>query len=291
MGKVDRERPVLRLFPGPAAEMPLRGLYLEPPWRPQGSPERPFVYADFIASLDGRIALPDPKTGTHMPPPAITNARDWRLFQELAAAADVLVTSGRYIRDLAAGSAQDQLPVSDKPEFADLHHWRRAQGMTPQPAVAIVTRRLDLPIPDALLDSGRPVYVVTGAIEDAGQAERLAERGVRVLACGSDAGIDGRALVAALAGAGFGTIDMVAGSVMLDMLLAVRCLDRLYLSRALRILGGQSFDTLIRGVPLDPPARFDLRAIYWDAAASGGSDQLFCVLDVQSEDRAVACVD
>src|SRR5699024_875342 len=78
------EEHVLRLFPGPAGPAPLHGLYLDERLRPPGMPGRPFVYASFIASLDGRISLPDPDTDIHKPPPAITNPRDWRLLQELA---------------------------------------------------------------------------------------------------------------------------------------------------------------------------------------------------------------
>lgn len=272
-------KPVLRLFPGPAAAASLRGLYLGDSLRPSGTPAQPFVYASFIASLDGRIALVDPETHAFKVPRAIANPRDWRLFQELAASADVLVTSGRYIRDLADGVAQDDLPVSGKPEFADLHAWRRARGLAPQPAVAIVTNHLDLPIPEALLQSGRKIYIAAGATADRPLVETWTARGVRVLKAGSGARVEGRALVAALAQEGFGSIDMVGGSMLLDMLLVDRVLDRLYLTQACRILGGQPFDTLMKGPLLDPPGAFELRALCYDAAEGDAVEQLFMVLD------------
>lgn len=273
--------PVTRLYPGPTIQVPLEGLYLGDGIRPAGTPDRPCVYADFVASVDGRISLPDPDSGIHVPPPGITNPRDWRLFQELAACADVLVTSGRYLRDLAAGVAQAGLPVSDRPEFADLHEWRRNHGSSAQPAVAIVTCRLDLPIPETLLRSGRPVYVVTGRATDRSQVRRLERLRVRVLECGrgSAENVDGGALVEALAREGFGNIDMTAGARLLHTLLAAGALDRLYLTQAYRALGGESFDTMVTGAQLDPPATLELRSAHYDGA--GPIPQLFVALDVR----------
>lgn len=273
------EEQVLRLFPGQTGPIPLRGLYLDESLRPAGTPARPFVYASFIASLDGRISLPDPETKVRKVPRAIANPRDWRLVQELAAAADVLVTSGRYIRDLAAGVAQDNLPVSDKPEFADLHEWRRARSLTPQPAVAIVTGSLDLPIPEALLYSGRRIYIATGAAADTSRTGALTARGVHVLQVGTGSRAEGRALITALAKEGFGNIFMTAGSVLLNALLTAGVLNCLYLTQACRILGGRAFETLHTGEELNPPADFKLRTLYHDAGEDGAMQQLFSVFD------------
>ena len=278
----SNQEPVLRLFPGPHGPAPLRGLYFDELLRPAGTPARPCVYASFIASLDGRISLPDPKTKTHKVPRAIANPRDWRLVQELAASADVLVTTGRYIRDLAAGVAQDNLPVSDKPEFADLLEWRRARGLVPQPAVAIVTGSLDVPIPEALLHSGRRIYIATGAATDISRIGALTAQGVRVLKAGTGFQVEGRALVAALAKEGFGNIFMTAGSVLLNTLLVAGVLNRLYLTQACRILGGRSFETLHTGEELAPPADFKLHSLYYDAGESGGIEQLFSVFDYRA---------
>lgn len=272
---------VTRLFPGPATAVPLKGLYLDDRFRPAGTPARPCVYATFITSVDGRISLPDAGTGIRRPPPAITNPRDWRLVQELAASADVLVTSGRYVRDLAAGVAQDSLPLSDKPEFIDLHQWRRSHALSVQPAVAIVTYSLDLPVPETLAGSGRTIYVITGKATDRSQAHRLEARGFRILECGrgSTTTVDGSALVEALTREGFANIDMTAGAVLLHMLLASDTFDRMYLTQAFRVVGGESFDTMVTGAQLDSPLSFQLRAAHYDAA--DGIAQMFLILDVR----------
>lgn len=270
---------VMQLFPRPGGPVALRGLYLEEFFRPRGTPDKPFVYANFITSLDGRISLPDPQTKTLKVPQEIANPRDWRLFQELTASADVLVTTGRYIRDLASGTAQNRLPVSSNPKFADLLEWRRANNLTPQPAVAIVSNTLNLPIPDALLKSDRSIYVITGAATDASHIEALLSQGVHLLRAGKGNRVEGLALIEELSNEGFGNIDMIAGSVLLRTLLADGALDRLYLTQACRLLGGSSFDTLLKGQQLAPPGDFKLRSLFYDAGGDNNIEQLFTSFD------------
>ncbi len=279
MDPKNNQEQLLRLFPAPVEQIPLQGLYLNEPLRPSGTPTQPFVYASFISSLDGRISLPDPETKTRKVPRAIANPRDWRLFQELAASADIVVTSGRYIRDLAAGVAQDSLPVSEKPEFADLLEWRHANGVAPQPAVAIVTDTLNLSIPETLLHSERSIYVATGAAADTSKIEAFISKGVHVLKAGSGDRVEGLALIEALAKEGFGNIFMTAGGELLNTLLTDNAFDRLYLTQACRILGGVSYDTLLKGQALNPPADFNLRSLCYDAGNDSNVEQLFAVLN------------
>jgi hypothetical protein len=68
---------ILQLYPLPGGEVQLKGLYLGHALRTvvqdRGSP---FVYANLIASLDGRIALPSPEGPGLATPNAIANPRD-----------------------------------------------------------------------------------------------------------------------------------------------------------------------------------------------------------------------
>ena len=113
--------PVMRLWPGPVASLPLHGLYLQEDLHARAASRgRPLVYSNFISSLDGRIALEVPGKKTHTVPDGITNPRDWRLYQELSGQADILVTSGRFFRQSRAGEAQDLLPVGGQAEFDDI---------------------------------------------------------------------------------------------------------------------------------------------------------------------------
>lgn len=202
-------------------------------------------------------------------------------MQELAASADVVMTSGRYIRDLASGNAQAPLPVSEKQEFADLLEWRHAHNLTQQPAVTIVTDTLDLPIPEDLLNSDRPIYVATGDNVSQSQVEKLKRKEIRVLKTGSGSRVKGSKLIDALAKEGFGNIFMIAGGELLNTLLTDHAFDRLYLTQACRILGGRSFDTLLNGQQLIPPSTFKLRSLYYDAGNTSTVNQLFATFDYQ----------
>jgi riboflavin biosynthesis pyrimidine reductase len=275
-------RNVLRIFPGPPEQVPLHGLYLSERLRPAGREARAFVYANFIASLDGRISLPDPQTTRRGVPGAIANARDWRLFQELAACADALITTGRYVRDLRDGVSARSFPVSGNPEYADLFRWRRTHGFSPQPSIVIVTASLELPPLGALVESRRPVLVATGGAADRRKIMRLEAEGVRVLRAGEGKRVEGGRLVEALANEGFRNIAMIGGGEVLHALIVDGALDRLYLTLACRMLGGLSFDTLLTGPVLDLAARFELSALHYDAAAEGarsGVEQLFAIFD------------
>lgn len=279
-------QPLTCLFPSRKDDVPLQGLYLQHALHRSELQQRPLVYSNFIASLDGRIAIAHPETGKEGVPEAITNPRDWRLYQELAAQADILVTSARYMRDLCAGEAQDILPLSDDPAYADLHTWRREQGMSPQPAVVILSASLDLPIDILCEQLKRPVYVATGAQADRERVEKIHACGARVLFAGEGREVEGQRLIEALAAEGFGSIYSVAGTGVLETLVRAGMLNRLYLTQVHRLLGGEPYHTLLEGDLLDPPADFSLQALYYDQGNDNSCSQFFSVYDAVREDES-----
>lgn len=266
------ENIVTQLFPE-QFERPLHGLYLAHGLRKlaQG---RPFVYANFVASLDGRIAIPDTAKGGLKVPPQIANDRDWRLFQELAIQADLIITTGRYLRDYAAGKAQEILRVYDDPRFADLRAWRETQGLSPQPDLAVVSSSLDFPVPDALHHAGRRVIVVTDARADAGRVRILEAQIGQVVVAGGDR-VEGLQFVARMAEAGYRVIYSAAGPKIAHMLLAGGVLDRLYLTQVSRVLGGGPFSTIVEGALFAPAIDLPLRHLYFDARGASNTGQLF----------------
>ncbi len=265
---------LLRLYPGPPTSVALAGAYLAHGLH-RADAAKPVVYSNFITSLDGRIALVEPGTRRHRVPAAIANPRDWRLFQELAAQAHVLITSARYLRDLAQGQAQDHLPVSTQAPYADLLDWRKAQGLAPQPAVAVVSASLDLPVPAGLDLHQRACYVVTGEGADPERVDALERLGLRVLFAGNGRRVEGRRLVDALVKQGYYSLCAVAGPQLLYTLVSAGALDRLYLTQAHRLLGGSEYDSILEGPTLDPSADLRLTSLYYDAHAPGGTGQLF----------------
>jgi riboflavin biosynthesis pyrimidine reductase len=273
--------PVIQLFPPTGAQLPLKGLYLAHALHQKGSQQAPWVYTNFVTSLDGRIALKDPKAGGYQVPKAIANPRDWRLFQELAAQADVLITGGRYVRDLARGQTQSTLRVGEAPGEEDLRAWRIEQGLPAQPALAVVSASLDLPL-QALGRQDRDIYVITGEAAHEGRIKQLEREGATVIPAGDGPRVDGAKMVQALARLGFKTIYSTAGPQVLHTLLAAGVLARLYLTLTHQMLGGEDFATLLAGPLLTSPTRFELTSLYYDAAAPQGAGQCFAMF----EDRA-----
>lgn len=263
------------LYPRPPRQVPLEGLYLAAPLRPPGHGGL-FCYTNFITSLDGRIALAD-RGGAPRVPETTANARDWRLFQELAARADVLITSGAYLRQYAAGTAQSPLPVSLKPAFDALRRWRREQGLPAQPDVAVVSAGLEFLVPAGFAAQGRRVLVFTPQDAPRDRAAALQAQGAEVLPCGTRE-VDGGQLARQLAARGYGNAYSVAGPLTTRTLLAAGALDSLFLTLAPRLLGGTGYSTLLEGPALDPPARCTLRWLYHDGPGGG---QLFARYDVQ----------
>jgi riboflavin biosynthesis pyrimidine reductase len=266
---------IWQLYPLPAQEVTLEGLYLRHDLRRRGEElARPFVYTNYVISIDGRIAIQRPEGKGMMVPKDTSNDRDWRLFQELAVQADVIISSGRYLRDHAEGRAQEILRVYDEPRFADLGRWRAERGLPDYPDLAIVSGSLDFPIPPFLTQSGRSVIVITHGAADETRRAKLEEQGAQVVSAGEN-DVDGRATIAALGEQGYRTIYMATGPKVHHLLLADNVLDRLYLTTAHRLLGGQPFSSLVEGELLQPAVGMRLHAHYYDPHALDGLGQQF----------------
>jgi riboflavin biosynthesis pyrimidine reductase len=279
MSHHDLQASVTRLHPLPVMNLPLRRLYLGPKMRTGDDAERPFVYSNFITSLDGRIAIAKGDRSTHQVPPAITNPRDWRLYQELAGHADILITSGRYFRQSEVGEAQDKLPVSDHPDYADIREWRRRQGLAEQPDIAILSRSLAIP-PDSLTAyRNRRVIVITGRRSDADAMARLRDHGVEVITAGENRTVNGAELVKRLAERRYASLYAIAGPDVLHTLLRARVLDRLYLTTTHQLLAGDHFDSLTRGDSFDPALGMRLASLYFDRHAPPGASQWFSAFE------------
>jgi riboflavin biosynthesis pyrimidine reductase len=265
---------MLRLYPLPNRERPLKGLYLDHNLRQYGEgAQEAFVYGNFITSLDGRIAIPHPTRPGLVVPKNTANDRDWRLFQELAAQADIIISSGRYLRDWADGRAQEILRVDD-PEFADLKEWRLERRLSPQPDIAVISSSLRFPIPDVLKAGGRKVVVFTTANPDPERVAEIEANAGRVIVAGQDS-VDGAQIVARMTELGHKTVYSAAGPKILHLLIAGRVLNRLYLTYANRLLGGDPFATIVDGALFDPAVDATLHSIDLDSQGVGSLGQLF----------------
>jgi riboflavin biosynthesis pyrimidine reductase len=269
---------IIQLYPLPGKERPLIGTYLDQELRKYSQTNgKAFVYANFVTSLDGRISIPHPTRSGQMVPSNVANARDWRLYQELAAQADLIISSGRYLRDWADGRAQEILRVDD-PEFADLKAWRLSQGLSPQPDMAIISGSLSFPMPEVLTAGGRKVLVFTTANPDPKRVKEIEAKAAQVIVAGENS-VEGGQLVQRMSEQGYQTIYSAAGPKVLHLLLVDDVLDRLYLTNANRLLGGQPFSSIVEGELLAPTVDMTLNTIYLDSNGLDGIGQLFVSYD------------
>jgi Pyrimidine reductase, riboflavin biosynthesis len=235
------------------------------------------VYTNFISSLDGRIALINPHSRIKEVPEPIKNPRDWRLYQELGAQADILITSGKYVRAIAQGRVQECVRIGGDPENADLLAWRQAQGLSAHPAVAVISATLNIPLPASLLALEQPVYVIVGEQhrQDRGNIARLEKQGIQVIFAGQGDTVEGKRLVHALGERGFKSLYSIAGPQILHMLLQDRVLQRLYITLTHQILGSTNFSSLVRGPVLQPSLKLTLVSLYYDASIPHEAGQFF----------------
>jgi riboflavin biosynthesis pyrimidine reductase len=271
------EGSIQQLYPQREDALELKGTYLKHDLRSLAV-GGVFFYANFITSLDGRIAVAQNGGGLGVPEQT-SNARDWRLFQELAVQSDLVISSGRYLRDYACGEAQEILQIYDDPGLADLEGWRRSRDLKAYPDLAIVSRSLKFDLPQELLEGGRSFVVVTTESSDPQRKRELRSRAIEVLECGVDE-VEGARMAAALEALGYRLIYSAAGPRIAHMLLAGGVLNRLYLTFALRLLGGAEFASIIEGGLFEPPIDLRLLSLYYDRHAPGPAGQLFAAFDV-----------
>jgi riboflavin biosynthesis pyrimidine reductase len=265
---------VFRLYPPPYEEVPLAGLYLQ--WRLHrlGTPEAPFVYANFLSSLDGRIALEDARGRTYLPR-TLTTPDDFRLFLELQCQTDCLITHGGYLRSLAEGRLGNILQIGAHPAGRDLVRWRLEQGLSAQPAVVIASATLDFPMPDSIRAHGQACHIATVAGADPARAEYWRGQGYEVWQAGSGNLVNGAELTQILGERGYRSLYLIAGPHMLDTMLRNGRLGRMFQTITHQLMGGEFFRTLLPGPELGISGHLRMLSLYYDPASTNGAGQWF----------------
>jgi len=217
-------------------QVPLEGLYLDQRLMEMATEiGRSVVFADFLTDKNGVVAKAG-KDGQFQIPAELKNSSDWGLFQELMAQADVIISGGSYFKRLAAlgNSAQDILYQFEPGKgFEKLGEWRLNAGYKKRsPDLAIVTRHLDFELPEELIRSGRRIAIfTTDSMAGSDKARALNNANTIVIGSG-EAGVDGGRLITVLNGMGYRVIMMASGPNVLELLLAAKRLDLLYITEA-----------------------------------------------------------
>ena len=237
------------LRPPGAGGQDVLSLYRDAPRpAPQG---RPWVLANFVAGLDGSIAL-EGRVGS------LTSAADKVVFRLLRELADVVMVGAGTVRAERYGPVVLDAAASER---------RAARGLPPVPPVAVVTASLQLDLGGRLFteSSARPLVIT---VEDTDPSARRAVAEVAdVVVAGETAVEPGRAL-AALAERGMQVVTCEGGPSLTTLLLGADMLDELCLT-VTPLVGGDPL-RVVADAPQLPLLRFDLAH-----AVAGGRDELF----------------
>lgn len=214
-------------------------------------PDRPTVVANFVATLDGVVAL---GTGALSGGGLISGflEPDRFVMGLLRAVADVVVIGAGTVRGSTAKRwTPGQVQPALEPELRD---WRAAMGLAPDPTTVIVSASGNVPLTHpGLNDPDVPVLVATtpqGAesLRSAGLPAHL-----EVEAIGRGGPLTGRDLIALAARRGARVVLSEGGPHLLAELVADDLLDELFLTVAPQIVGRSDERLgLVEGLALSP---------------------------------------
>ncbi len=214
-------RPVRRLWPDPAAVDDVDALVAaeeRPP--PVG---RPWLLVNMISSLDGAITVEGRSGGLGGP-------ADRAVFHALRAAGDVVLAGAGTVRAERYGPARP----SEAQRAA-----RRARGQAEAPAIAVVTRSLDLDLTSKLFTAADPpTIVITCAAAPAERRHLVAEQADLIVAGQDD--VDLAAALAELAARGVDVVTCEGGPRLNGDLLAADLVDEWNLTLAPVLVGDTS---------------------------------------------------
>lgn len=238
---------MLRIYPVPEEEEAARqgealntplGLaeaYAYPP-REAG----PYLRANMVGSLDG-AAHADGKSAP------LSSPADMRVFGTLRALADVILVGAETVRE------EGYRPAKARKDFAEQ---RAADGQSAAPAIAVVSRRLDLDFDAPLFRAAAiPTLVLTGTTAPESGLAAARAAGARVIVAGGN-GVDPARAVAELAALGHTRLLHEGGPRLLAQFAAAGVLDELCLTVAPLVVGGDA-PRVMNGLPVPTgPSRF-----------------------------------
>ncbi|MEM7401980.1 MAG: dihydrofolate reductase family protein [Pseudomonadota bacterium] len=268
-----------QLFPPSSEKVELKNLYLYKHGWYASNTTQPRVAANFLSSLDGRIAVSAKAQTKPELPKNLTSDEDFRLFLELHAQADCLITHGGYMRALADNRLGNILQLPNNKECEDLANWRALQGLNPHPTLVIASSSLEFPMHASIKENGQEIYIATDGQADKSKIHQWEDQGYKVIVAGKDK-VEGKPLIDALSKEDLKHFYLIAGPKMLHTMIKDQQLSNLYLSHAQQLLGGEFINTMLDGEILNTP-KLELKSLFYDCSSENGHGQFFCNYDCQ----------
>ncbi|MFG3053741.1 pyrimidine reductase family protein [Kitasatospora sp. NPDC048239] len=212
--------PLTAPFADPASLESLAAVYAYPDQVNHG---QPWLRANMVSGLDGGAKLDGLSEG-------LSGDADKRIFGVLRALADVVLVGAETVR------AEGYRPGRARADFAAA---RRAAGQQPAPAIAVVTRSLELDLTAPLFTEPLVRTVVVTTADAPPERLRAAAEVADVVLAGRGS-VDLRSAVASLAERGWTRLLSEGGPRLLGQLAAEGLLDELCLSLAPLITAGDA---------------------------------------------------
>jgi riboflavin biosynthesis pyrimidine reductase len=216
-------------------------------------PDRPTFVANFVATVDGVVALGSGDlsgggliSGFHEP--------DRFVMALLRAVADVVVIGAGTLR---GSTSHRWTPAHVQPALAgELAEWRRAMGLSAQPTTIVVSGSGQLPVDHpGLNDPAVPVVIATTPSGAAHLRGSGLPGHVAVEAIGDGESLSGLDILGLVACQGARVALSEGGPHLLGELVAADLLDELYLTVAPQIVGRDADRIgLVEGISLAPDA-------------------------------------
>ena len=205
------------------------------------APERPYVFMNFVATLDGRAAL----DGSTRP---LGGPADLEMLLALRDVADAVLIGPGTVR--AEGYAR---LVGDPSRRAA----RQAAGLAPDPVAVLISRRFDIPWEAGLFAAPHQPVIVYTSEDAAGEAPGVPAP-VEVVALPE---CTPAAALADLRARGIRALLSEGGPTLFRGLLAAGLVDELFLTLSPLLTGDAEETAILAGARLPAPVRAEIRWI------------------------------
>ncbi len=233
-----QDRFVQSLFPGSSSELSYEDLTELYDYPSHGV----WVRANFVSTLDGAVQGADHKSGS------LSSKADKRVLGLLRSVADVVVIGANTAR------VEDYQPVKSTDRRT---HIRQRLGLGPGPAMAVVSRSLD--VDAALLGGGTaPTLVITTESSPSDRRAQISERAPVIIA--GETSVDFAKAVDLLAEQGFARILCEGGPTLMHDVVSSGRLDELCLTWTPVIASGNAL-RLTDGPAIKPPYQLHLKQL------------------------------
>jgi|TARA_Y100000389_G_scaffold182312_1_gene198817 riboflavin biosynthesis pyrimidine reductase len=239
--------------------------------------DKPMYYANFLTSLDGRIATYNNKYKQLLTPQSIKNNVDFQLFCQLQAQADCLITNTHYMKGLDIGYYGDILSTKDQ----KLKKWRKENNLYSQ-KIIILSNSLNFPISDKTEKYKEEIIVLTTS-KNKNKIKKFQSNGYKILKF-SGKNISAKQLDNFIVKNKFNSIYFIAGPTIVEQFISKNLLDKLYYSTSIRMIGTTKYDTIIRGNFLKKAVNLKLSEMYiYEEKGKINEQTLFQIFNAKEE--------